>query len=514
MFNASYDMWTTNMANSQNVAHTAQVGFGSNEAVLYLFSPKPIPQQIFRPYQINIDTRGMEILMNDPNGIQSAINKNFRDPSISRAILPSSNGLPVDLNTINQCWTYVLMLDEQLIDRGVRTSLMGPKQRIIVTGYCSQEPILPASIGSSNLIFNEQCFLIPTYSSAVSSNKSLSARGSSQSTFVVDADFVARDVAALYNQDMYLGTPADLRSTTSRVGNELQGMYGSIALTSKPNTSSITGIVKSPANLLKNIGSAVDSAIDIVQTESSASRFGNPIFNSSLTVAPDTMDIHEEIGQAFSNNAINANHMIPSMVSIDTTLPISMRDLNYKYPNMLVQPFRIPASSPWDTIPQNTVSKKTIMSNLAANSLLGIVPACGLSMVMFTYESYAKQTPHEIDCGNGGYWHVDNASTIVPSSQNEIIAAVNRLKVNLAATLLVTLKSINHFTLTAYVNMPGEVLVDLKFQDEYSDNGMSFYETSSRLGGILNPLLGNIHSISHNAAQIDALTVSAVAKVG
>ena len=57
-----------------------------------------------------------------------------------------------------------------------------------------------------------------------------------------------------------------------------------------------------------------------------------------------------------------------------------------------------------------------------------------------------------------------------------------------------------------YVNVGGEVLVDLNFLDmNPSYQGIGFFETNTRLGGMLNPLLADRATLANNAININKL---------
>ena len=184
------------------------------------------------------------------------------------------------------------------------------------------------------------------------------------------------------------------------------------------------------------------------------------------------------------------------------------------FPNIDIVPFEIPIASAWDATPQDTMTARNSMSSMLSASLSNLVPSCGLANIMFRYSSYAQAGPGMINHGQG-VWKIENYGMLVESPPYKQESAITMFKNYFEMELAPILKVVRgDFDLLAYVDVMGYILIDLVFKDDYltMNQHEGFYETSSRLGGFMNPMVADLGILHHNAIQLDTLVADTINK--
>ena len=490
----------------------AQVVDSGKRAMLYVFTPTIIPSQFLRPYQYNFNGNLVDEIVTAKERLNCAVAPNglgLSSDLVNKSILPTASGIPIDTTGLQTQYTFVLVADTSP-SVSTRRSALSPTTRLIATGFCTDEPINMHSIDksinpSAILMFTKTntSYISPTMGSFGIENKVSSAS---------DLDVVNEMNGLLANQDLFLATPQDIRSTVFSGGvnsdGTIMGAYGELCLNNvKQNESGklISGALKTPKIQLGQIMQALDRSIDYTTAL-------NDGFSSNI--GPDVMpDMAETARSAFDQNVAGSRQPLPRS-GIDTSRPISMADLVYMFPNLDIIPIEIPLASAWDSTPQDAMTARNSMSSMLSASLSNLVPSCGLADIMFRYSSYATVGP-SVTTSQYGVWKIDKYDMLVPCPQHKEESAVitfqNYFEMELAPILKVVR---GDFDLFAYVDVMGYILIDLVFKDDHLTMNQyeGFYETSSRLGGLLNPMVADLGVLNHNAIQLDTLVTDTIDK--
>lgn len=503
MFNV--DAFNSDMAKRSVPGSAAQFsgsGGASKQATLYVFTPSMIPQQFLRPYKYDFNENLIDELVTARETMQQSVAPNglgLHSKHVNSAIMPNPVGIPLDTATLCNQWTFVLIIDTAPPTYDTRRVLQSPSSRIIATGFCSDEPINKLT-GTPN----PNAVLMFTKSNMTYITPTLGVNGPSVDLDNSNDIDVVSEINAMVTPatDLYLGTPQDIRNVTSTgIDGEVYGSYGEICLNNIKNESSgrlINGQLKTPKIQLGQLVNSLDSCINLAEARSSSihSAIDAPYLTGSAEIAE----------AAFNQNVAGSQTLLP-MNSIDTSKPMSLSNLMYFFPNMEIVPFEIPAASPWDTTPQDEMTARNSMSSMLSASLSNLVPACGLAHIFFRYASYTQTGPMTFNSNGRGVWEIINFGTLVECDHKKQEACVVMFQEYFLMELVPILKLVRgDFDLMAYIDASGYILIDLNYRSDFNQSlGAGFYETSSRLGGFVNPMLADYNTINHNATQLQSL---------
>jgi len=477
-------------------AHEFEFGAGSGAvAKLYLFTPRQLPIQVLRPHRYTFTDNFIDSIHSTATHMQLLPNT-FNQPE-GPVIAPSATGIPLDLNTINQCYSFVLIIDTKpnASFGGILSSLAETRQILIGFVVANDEPYNRAT----NTI-NPNAVLNFTHSSTIRLINGYSSRGSERDINISNYTDYINEVSGQQTQmDMFVATPGEL--VASEIGDSGEVVDAANICVSNirlgDESMSVDGTLKSPVCHMSKLCSALDDAIS--QTSSV------DVTNDNMGMRVD-LNPHSCAKSFFKNNIPNTNAITP-MQGLNARRPITIGSLDMMFSgSLVVKTYNIPCASQWDIYPQDQCSVKNVMSSFASMTISAVATSCALAHVVFRYASWTKNN-NLMGIPNGS-WEIMGCSTLVdvpdPNKQLEIL---NKFKMLLETQLFPTLRHVQgDFDIMCYVNIGGEVLVDLNFLDMNSSyNGIGFYETNTRLGGMLNPMLADSATLANNAANINKL---------
>ena len=508
-----YDKFVENLAGYQ-----AQFGsYTGPQATLYLFSPRVLPTQILRPYVYNFTPEFMNKVINGPTTMQEAVapNQYGKDPCVTQAILPDINGTLLNTAELSSTWSFVLYIDDSPINGGVRYAAPAPMTRMIACGYVvgidtarAEEPVNPVT-----QTVNERAVLVFTHSTSALSTHSIGATGCGSNLMIShDSDIITPMVGALAaNGDtLYLGTPGDIvHNTDMSIQNSPTTAFGSMVIqpgeSTKDGYKSVCGVLKSAKHQLNNIMHTMDSAVAHVSNDTT-------VKSSILPIEPNSVDMKFHMNVA--ENMPGSNYQLPrTVIGLDTTKPITMRQLVSIFPHINIFPCKVPVSGSWGVSPQDTMSRKNQLSSLIAATISSIMPGVGLANINFRYNSWNKAD--KFSASQNGVWQfykpIGTLMQVTPGEENKIIECFTTV---LSNELFPVIKTVGgDFDLAACCNLTGEILLDLHFLcdlRESLDPFSSFYETNGRIAGIINPNIANFNITSSNVGSLTGLSKSVV----
>ena len=506
MFN--YENFEHDLTNRSVPMQNATLETGNGKkATLFVFSPSIMPTQVLRPYVYNFTPNLVDELVESKSSMQKAIAPNglgLLSQNMKTAILPDVNGIPIDTATMSNQWTFVLIIDA-IPPNSNRTAIMSPTSRVISTGFCSEEPVNPIT-----KTLNPNAVLMFTKTNTSYITHGMGTTGvSTDVSNASDLDVVSElNGMVTPGTDLFIGTPQDIRSMISNSPDGMTGVYGELCLSNAKADQDgrlISNTLKTPMIQLGNIATALDQAVDFSMARS----------DSIMSPLVDKLEDPVEIAKAMFDGNVRGSTELQPRNSLDVTKPMTIQQLMYIFNGALeVYPFQINPSNPWDSTPQDIMSPRNQMSSMISASLSNLVPAMGIANITFRY---ASSVPNSFmsAINTKGVWEIYNAVMIVPTNPAKEEASLKLFMEYFEMELTPIVRLVNgEFDLLCHVDMSGSVLLDLIYRDDpYSHQlGQGFYDTSCRLGGFLNPMIGSLDTINHNATQLDSLITDTLCK--
>ena len=470
-------------------------------AVLYVFSPNMVPTQVLRPYQYNFTGNFIDALSQTHDNLRKVVMQPEGTPlanDINKAIMPNPNGIPLDTATINQQWSFVLIVDSQHPSMNARLQTASPIIRTITTGYCSEEPVNPITSTP-----NPDAILMFTKTSVTTISPRIGPAGMTTKEFCTnDVDLVDDRVRMMTNQTLFSGTPRDLVKGFGfdRLNNDTLMMPGEACLSNVKDgdgAKMISNQLSTPNIQLGDIVQAIGTGIEVAETTSNGT-------TSALT--PDVMSDPLDIALDNFNLSVPGSDVTMMRGSLDTSHPLHLRQLMIFYPNLQIFRVPVPPINSWDTSPADIQTKRNAMSSMLSASMSNLLAASGLASIAFRYDSYAGMTGFGMGDKNG-IFHPINWSTIVQCDDNAQVNAVNLFKLLFTRNLVPVVRTYGgEFILMCSIDIVGHILIDIIYRDDCSFNpGEGWYETSGKLGGFTNPMVADIGTFNTNAQQLAAL---------
>lgn len=495
MYQSQYNN-VVDRANTMNLgAQDYAFNAGSSAvAKLYLFTPRQLPVQVLRPHAYSFSDRFIDSIQDTSTHMQLLPNI-FNQPE-GPVIAPTSTGIPLDLNAINSCYSFVLIIDTKPNARlgGMLSTLAETRQILIGFVASSDEPYNRLT----NTI-NPNAVLNFTHASTVRLTNSFGSTGGEKNIHVANyTDYVNELTGQQTNNDMFLAAPGELVS--ANIGDTGEVLDAANICVSNArfgeDSMSIDGTLKSPVCHMSKLCSALEDSV----TQASALNSTHDIMS-----VDSGLDQYGSAKSYFKNNVPNTNAITP-MQGFNPNRPITIGNLDLMFGgSLVVKTYEVPTTSQWDVYPQDLCTTKNAMSSFASMTISAVATACALAHVVFRYASWTKDT----FMGNtSGTWNIMGCSTLVDvPDPNKQLNMLNKFKQMLEIQLFPTLLQVyGDFDLMCYVNVGGEVLVDLNFLDmNPSYQGVGFFETNTRLGGMLNPLLADRATLANNAININKL---------
>lgn len=494
-----------NRATPMNLANS-DYHYRPDTTRLYLFSPRQLPTQVLRSHRYNFSPQFVDSMVHGRKSYD--IVQNFTNSQSGPAILPDTTGMIMDTSIINQQWSFVLIIDRSAnVGYNNLKGVGGTRQ--ILLGYVSSydEPYNRAT-GT----VNPNAVLNFTNTTTVRLVQSFGNNAHAKTYISNMYDYANELTAQQYQDSTYLMSPRDMLNphVMYHGNNNIDDMFdvSNMVLdnvrvrTDKDGKEQIDGslsvdaTLKSPVCHVSTLAENITLAVDSLNASNA--------FKSSMN-QQNGLESEANNAKMILKANMPGNKQLVSASGLDASYPITIGGLDNLTGNTLVvQPFELPAYSQWDVAPQEGTTTKNVMSSFTTMALSSIVVNCGLAHIVFRYASWVRGNMASPSSG----WEILNCSTLM--DMPDPTAQLHRLedfKSLCEAQVFPILKQVSgDFDLMAYVNAGGEILVDLNFLDfNASNNNVGFYETNTRLGGMLNPMIANNEVLSNNASSLNYL---------
>ena len=480
--------------------------FDGGHASLYIYSPKPIPTQVLRSYTYQFKPDFIDAVTNDGYmTLQHAVAPGSHVPNVNQAILPDSEGRVADLTTWNNLWTFTLIVDEA---QQTYANITPPKVRLIASGYFMDEP--------GTMVFGEfkpnpNAILVFTHVTNIGVRLGTSIKGGAVDGMHVTPstwDFAGESIPIFYKDNMYLGTPADILSESKK--SNLYGGFSSYEDMNLSNVKEGQGLkaiksdLKAPKAQLNQIMEGIEFGIE-------NTKINNPVYDTMSSnddyIDPVNRSIDRTINELTGSNYIDFNR------KFKVNKPISFGELANIYPNINVFPSLIRQGNGygWDVASQvgmnnagvvgPIVTPKQMFSSLASSVIQSVCSALGIATVAF---SYRRIDGDGFMSGKQEAFQLCQFGLMVNRTNEQVLQEyAHRLKMYLDAQLFEVIHdNCGDFEINAMCDAAGTVLIDLHLYDFPDTQDGSYYQSESKLGGILNPAVCTQGIINNNVNQL------------
>jgi len=490
---------TLNDANKLYVQGMNFVPDGS-QAILYLFSPQYMPEQVVHTYQYQLNEDFLNNVLS-PGGTMEQNVANGKDKSIKQAIMPAAGGLVVDTQNFNSMWSFVLIIDAIAPTRTIRQ---------LAIGYVYDQPI------SDTGAINQNATLVFTRTAIkhIRGSVGYNAPGDRMCVFSTsNLDYTNRAASVFYNDQAFVGAPKDLmlHKLTEQDSGYAPADYSDLSLNAMGTAQRDTKILNvdnnSPMAMLSEITGAIDKC-------------GQGV-NRNDTVISRLMQQGEDPGKTPVEQMITkAADQMPGAIGLqvttglDTSVPMTLGMLQMQYENLRVYPHRVRVGSAygWDRLAQTqmgsngvqvaTMSPKLQMSFMVGAAIQSICNSLSIADMSFHYHVLAQDTMFG---GNGRqeYFRFLEFQTFVPRSQDALTVISGYASNLLKSHIFEVIDTVSEeYMVNVVAHMNGDILVDLRLAEFPDPGDGTWYQTSARLGGIMNPAIGTVDIIASNGNSL------------
>lgn len=495
-----------NIPENDATQYLSQQSMRGADVSLYLFPPRIIPDQVRRPlmYRFGGEFTGQvqENLKNKLSrggGVSMPQTMLTGVPTANMAILPSAEGIPVDVDIFRSRWTFLLSIDLASDPTSPMPSRMN--SRLIASGYCTDEP-MGTGYGGATPPIRQDCFFVITHHTVVGTHTVMDAYGSKP---IVQT---TTDVDHVNAADVLMTAPTNYGSMYPLLPEKVQqgcivSEYGTVE--------SITGI----DSRLDYKDPTYTQASELAVPHQQLQRIVSGLYQGLLVSDPsmvDTcnMDLHTtgmDIKTAAFSQELGIRVPYLNNIGLDTNQPFSFGQLVAKYPDIRITSIRYNQIAPtWDSCPQEAASARNIMSSMISNIMPSLLAKLGLCEVAFRYSSYESDG---VSIYNRGLDMPEIVAGLVQMSTETLKLRYDQLITELKNFVFPTVEMSNGpFDLLIHCSIGGACLVNLIYADDRLCNQAGYFEVANALGGLNTPLVGTCDVFTENAQQLASIATN------
>ena len=471
-----------------------------NEATIIITSPRRLDKVCLRPLLFNFnDSLVDEVSENISAKISNTQHKSGWSSNTLQSILPAANGIPVNCEELSHQWTFVLMINIRP-SRAVY-GLAGPTQRLLATGVFIDEPLNPSTMQMHKPALNPNAMLQILHCTTMNIQEEITAGSGHGRRKCVNNDMhnITQQSDAYYNPDTYVINNQKIRESDTYGEDSIVHHYGAAQVSKLPEALSVPTYEGSPKQTFNNLTSILESAVN---TQQSADHIDNLLMKPASLTNPYSDFINTVDTNVMNSNLIPDNIIHTLQAKLNTKQPIIFKNLLDVYPSINVIPFKIdPTGMSCLERPQNIMNVQNTMSALLVNCLNTIVTNCGLSEIMFRYDSYNGDVNNPME---RGCWDVGHVCELVQGSENSLRASLQQFRTLMTQDVFPILLSVGgEFSLMCKYDVTGETMISIQFLDSSPLDG--YYVHQNKLGGLLSPHIGTIDDLMNNSSALNGL---------
>lgn len=519
----------------------------SHSATIFIFTPRVMSRQFVRPFVYNFNGN----LVDEVIGRQFSADifkGNHKSDAVLGAIMPTAgNGIyEVRNQEMSTYFTFLLVIQSTRNVPSMDPFLRAPSpfKRQIISGYFTTPPY-SYTLGYGKPTIDLNACLVFTHDSVFNDtpldmtttfNGNQEMNGMIASGLNLNVDNISQAAEQVVvpnfysgNTDnrLYLMRPMDLDKAANLTFNGYDSGVDGInnaALASVAGERGgaaavpVASALKSPMAQLKSIceGSrmcVMSNLFDSTQQNS----FTNPFIPNTENPAEYQRHMRDMFTEQL--RSVDIGTLAREGVDLDTTMMMSMADLDRMFPNLVVMPYVIEKYAQCELTPQDEiVTQKSVMSSLMADAINSILPAFNIGEIGFSYYSHLS--------GDGGMtrgvWDIQKAVALLPHQRDaqgvdrKLMADTMMFKNELERNFFPILKaSGGDFEIHVDANCYNISLVNLIFQDEKSicSNPNGYWETNNCFSNFANPLIAGKEIAQKNVAALTTLRDATLASL-
>lgn len=489
-------------APQDQIFHSTWSG-GQHVAVLYLFAPSTMMEQVRRPHLYNFAGPAAVAIQDTMNEyIKEGKQPLFdvaRNQILSNALCPSNSGTLLPMRQLSEFWMFLLLLDN-VTPRTVGGGLSG-SNRLVYMGYCSEEPVNTIGLRATP---NPHCHLHVTHRTQFAINESIAPYGSRNSVMpVVNADVLNGQFYSQLSNDnnLFLLHPKDLILNSVTSGDMSYQAGTGLHAASLPHAKQYASDMRSPNVHMNCILTALQHTVRNQVSASimmpSVDRLLMPVHDLNAT----SLSFAEALG------VDTPNHIL----GVDSSRPFSIAELQMTYPNIEIIPYKAPSSIVGTPIDPTTSSPITIISSYLSDTLPSMMTNLGIGAVVFRYSSVRLH--HEaIFLNNEPEVEVQYIEPFIPELDQ---ATARRWEMFLALMQrdvfprIIAMFGDFQIIVNCSANAANYIQVQLLGRGTYC-NPDEYFITHNPVGGLSTPLAGDSTHLTHNFQELQVMLSTVV----
>lgn len=479
--------------------------FNNNaKAILYLVRPTGARKLTDQAHRANLfqfsnqfANKAAEVI--DRSVLQNASSRALIDlthtPDALKSIIPTSRpDTIVQTSMLSDNWQFVLIILEN--GGGTVSPLM--KQRVIVTGYCLEEPINPMSLSNPKPTINPNATLVFTHRTVVGETMTQGHDGFHVRDYRTHMDVHCVDNTQIkplvQHQEMHLLDPKTCWDTyTYTEGANSFSLPGvTSSLDNQNGPIALTTTLDNPKSTLKDILTVVHNAHENLQMES---RMGSAQNTSVLHPNATKETLHSMVASNFENKYTMYNSGGPTENEV-----WHMRKLMSMYPGIDIQPIGLEKAYSFAAADQVAQTAENTFSALLCAVVPSVMVDLGLNTIAFT------ATVRQVSVINERcFWNVSHREAFMPLPDKELNIRAKGVMTALINGVFETIRlTRGDFTVSASFTLSGRSHVLLNFLSNSMPN-QTPYEVPTNLSGLLTPTFGTAACHGQNAQSLQNL---------
>lgn len=484
-------------------------------AILWLFSPKRLPDHCRRGYKYDFNGDFLNSLTKDMTRVGAPRNPwTTKDafmrgkPGAWSAITPNTNGTAIRLSQLSTNWTFVLIISDDIRTNGfmMMDGACGNKSDEIYSGYVDDIPVDLLNNINPNAMF------VTTHHTKL--HNDVAAYGPSctaldQVNVVSDTDIVPtqtiQNLQETYGQGMNVdNTVYDLRPSKllcGTVDNSMQDGYDSyqqqmtvqLPATMESANMAVDTMYNNPVQHRSKLVHTLSASISSVANEG----------DSALSM----MDGYDVFKSNYVN-IIGGNDYFLSTTNIQPDKPFMFSELTAEYPAELLQTTIVdqPVQQAYDLADTFAPTRCNTFTSLLFNVLPMLIVDSNLSYIQFHYDSTIV-SPDAKFTGIRGAFMVGDARPIMGNATFEQVQQYQQKFIRSLNDDIfpIILNSVGEFRLSVQCGLMGATEIQLYL---YDDDPVRNHETgaiamaSTQLSGIYTPMVGDRATASANQSEL------------
>ena len=516
-------MYNTQMVGLHNgqqaVSPTVNFGnLGRSHAVLYLFQKAELPAHYRRSYKYNLNgefTKELESKMDSKLNKLNGGGWNHLDDCMydsvraNVAVMPTSNAIAINTNNFSQSWSFILLIQgsEGAVPFAVVPAISTNE---LYSGFLIDEPYsqYTLSLPGSNLstAYNPNCRLQITHYTKFSAGNSLDASGYNTGANTVTGDYDVVTTDAVQQVTPASTTLCDLQPGKLIANTRVDAQYNTFQSPDdfKPLMCGDSRQIYVPSKYndpRQHIGQLVDAMVQFRTGLAPTEQYlGMQQYPGEVVTAADVMI------QTASNTLLSEFN--PSgRTALDPAIPISLAELDRKYPDMNVLVIDRPYGLQYNAIDTRYQNKTNVLSSIITSAMPALLIDAGLSSIGFNYCSWQPDA-----MGHLGICNITNFSTFYPVTDTAAQYKINQFKWLFVHNIVPIITSTaGDFYLLCNTSISGSTILDFRLKEYGNENQGGLISVDNRLGGFSSPLVGTADVARDNARQLASVITNMAA---